>query len=151
MNKRSHLKQVNKEDNIAMQDYNEMRNEAADRVTRKWNNMTNWDQLRRDSRKRWNKLTDEDMAQVKDNVDQLKTIVQDRYGITTDQAKQEVERFLERYDSKVYEMAQSLPTGVREGMTRHPWASVATALGLGFLFGFLLKPTTRHDVTEIHS
>lgn len=134
-----------------MQDYNDKAKTTAARATKKWNNVTNWDQIRRDSRKRWNKLTDEDLAPVKENMDDLMNVVQDKYGMTTEQAKAEVERFLERYDSKVYEMAQGLPTGVREGMTRHPWAAVATALGLGFLFGFLLKPSSHNDMTDIPS
>jgi uncharacterized protein YjbJ (UPF0337 family) len=124
---------------------------ASETGTSRWSNVTNWDQVRRDSQRRWNKLTDEDLGKIKSNVNELKDIVQERYGMSKDQATQEVERFMSRYDHKVYEMAQSLPAGVRESMERHPWAAVATALGLGFIFGFALKPGSRRDRTHLPS
>lgn len=138
-----------------MESMNDMQNDmqkgmenVGERAGRRWENMTNWDQIRRDSQRRWNKLTDEDMAHVKNNVNELVGIVQDRYGLTKEQAAQEVDRFMARYDRKVYEMAQNLPPLVRDSMERHPWAAVATALGLGFIFGFVLKPGSHKDRTN---
>jgi len=123
-----------------MRDMQDVGSETADRL----NNAANWDQIRRDSKRRWNKLTDQDVAKIKNNVNELMDTLQERYGISREQAQQEVERFMGSYDRKVYEMAQGLPTGLRESMERHPWAAIATALGLGLLFGFMVKPSSRY-------
>lgn len=117
----------------------------------RWTNATNWDQIRRDSKQRWNKLTDDDLTHIKENVNELKGIVQEKYGLSKEQAQEEVDHFMTSYDRKVHEMAQGLPAGVRESMERHPWAAVATALGLGFIFGFALKPGSRRERTHLPS
>lgn len=98
------------------------------------------DQLRSDSKRQWNKLTDSDLDKVKGNAQELVSLVQQKYDYTKDQAQHEVTRFMNSHDGKVYQMARRLPGDVDDGVRRHPWAAVATAMGLGLAMGFLVKP-----------
>jgi len=99
-----------------------------------------WDQVRRDLRREWSRLTDEDLEQIKGNVERLAGLVQQKYSYTKDQAQMEVTRFMDSHDGKAYQIARRLPGNVNEGVRRHPWAAVATAMGLGLVLGFLAKP-----------
>ena len=74
-------------------------------------------------------------------MEQLVSLVQQKYDYTTEQAQQEVSRFMDSHDSKAYQMARRLPGNVDNGVRRHPWAAVATAMGLGMALAFLVKPS----------
>ena len=99
-----------------------------------------WDQFRSDSKREWSKLTDEDLDQIKGNMEQLVSLVQQKYDCTRDQAQQEVTRFMDSHDGKAYQIARRLPGDVDHRVRRHPWAAVATAIGLGIALGFLVRP-----------
>jgi uncharacterized protein YjbJ (UPF0337 family) len=100
-----------------------------------------WDEIRGDVQRRWTKLTQEDLDRIKGNAERLASSVQERYGYTRERADREVRRFLNRYDRTMYGVAQKLPGNAARKMIRYPWATIATALGLGFLLGFLAKPS----------
>lgn len=99
-----------------------------------------WDQFRSDSKREWSKLTDEDLDQIKGNMEQLISLVQQKYDYTSDQARQEVTRFMQSHNGTVYQIARRLPGDVDNEVRRHPWAALATAMGLGIALGFLVKP-----------
>jgi len=99
-----------------------------------------WKQIRSDSQREWNKLTDEDLDQVKGNVEDLVSLVQQKYDYTKDQARQEVTRFMDSHDGKAVQIARRLPSNMNTEVRLHPWAAVATAIGLGIVLGFLFKP-----------
>lgn len=100
-----------------------------------------WDQVRSDSKRQWSKLTDEDFDRIKGNVEELVNLVQRKYDYTSDQARQEVSRFMKSHNGKVYQMARRLPGDVDNEVRQHPWAALATAIGLGIVLGFLVKPS----------
>jgi uncharacterized protein YjbJ (UPF0337 family) len=52
-----------------------------------------WLQLRGTVKKQWGKLTDDDLDQVNGDMDKLAGILQERYGYSREQARQEVTRF----------------------------------------------------------
>jgi len=54
-----------------------------------------WNQLKGNVRKQWGKLTDDDVDQVQGDAEILAGRIQERYGRTKEQAKQEVDRWLE--------------------------------------------------------
>jgi ElaB/YqjD/DUF883 family membrane-anchored ribosome-binding protein len=100
-----------------------------------------WNRIRSDSKRQWNKLTDEDLDQIKDNMEDLVNLVQEKYEYTKDQAQQEVEHFMDTHDGKAVQIARRLPGDMDRGVKQHPWAAIATAIGLGLLLGFLFKPS----------
>jgi uncharacterized protein YjbJ (UPF0337 family) len=52
-----------------------------------------WLQLRGTVKKQWGKLTDDDLDKVNGDMDKLAGILQERYGYSREQARQEVSRF----------------------------------------------------------
>ena len=54
----------------------------------------NWKQLKEKIKERWGKLTDNDLDVVAGKRDQFVGKLQERYGITIEQAQNEIEAFL---------------------------------------------------------
>ena len=54
-----------------------------------------WNQLKGNVRKQWGKLTDDDLEQVKGDEEVLLGRIQERYGHTKDQARQDLNRWLD--------------------------------------------------------
>jgi uncharacterized protein YjbJ (UPF0337 family) len=50
----------------------------------------NWKQFQHHARRRWDKLTDDDIAHIKGHREALIACLQERYGYTHDRAQQEV-------------------------------------------------------------
>jgi len=105
-----------------------------DTFTRRWN------QIRRDTKRQWDRLTDEDLDQVKGNLEELVSLVQQKYDYTKDQAEQEVTRFMNDHDGKAVQIVRRLPSDMDQKVRLYPWAAVATAIGLGVVLGMLFKP-----------
>ncbi|MEX0618654.1 MAG: CsbD family protein [Pseudohongiellaceae bacterium] len=55
-----------------------------------------WKQLRGKAKERWGKLTDDELDQVDGSEDQLVGLLQEHYGYAREQAKNEVNRWVER-------------------------------------------------------
>lgn len=107
---------------------------TMDKLSNKWN------QVSADAQNHWSKLTEQDLAQVKGNVQEMVNLVQDRYGYTRQRAEQDVTQFLDKYDAKIYNVANSLPGDVPAKIMRRPWATLATALGIGLALGMAFRP-----------
>lgn len=58
-----------------------------------------WKQVRGKAKQWWGKLTDNDLDRVSGRLEELVGLVQERYGYTREQAQQEVERFLEQFNT----------------------------------------------------
>ncbi len=56
-----------------------------------------WTQLKGQVRKQWGKLTDDDMDQIQGDAEILQGRIQERYGRTKEQAKQEVDDWLQTH------------------------------------------------------
>ena len=54
-----------------------------------------WTQLKGQVRKQWGKLTDDDVDQIQGDAEILQGRIQERYGRTKEQAKQEVDNWLQ--------------------------------------------------------
>lgn len=51
----------------------------------------NWKQFSGKAKEKWGDLTDDDIARVNGNREQLEGVLQERYGYAKDRAKQEVD------------------------------------------------------------
>jgi uncharacterized protein YjbJ (UPF0337 family) len=56
-----------------------------------------WTQLKGTVRKQWGKLTDDDVDQIQGDAEILQGRIQERYGRTKEQAKQEVDNWLQSH------------------------------------------------------
>jgi uncharacterized protein YjbJ (UPF0337 family) len=54
-----------------------------------------WKQLKGNVRKQWGKLTDDDLEQIHGDAEILAGKIQERYGRAEDEARGEVQRFLD--------------------------------------------------------
>ena len=53
----------------------------------------NWKQFKGKAKKNWGKLTDDDLDVVEGNADILAGKIQERYGISRDEAKKQVDEY----------------------------------------------------------
>lgn len=60
-----------------------------------------WNQIKGEAKRQWGKLTDDELDQIEGNAQKLSGLVQERYGYAREQAEDEVNRFLRRWDSDV--------------------------------------------------
>ena len=53
-----------------------------------------WSQLKGDIKRKWGKITDDELNQIEGHKDKLIGKIQERYGHTKEKAKEEVDQFL---------------------------------------------------------
>jgi uncharacterized protein YjbJ (UPF0337 family) len=58
-----------------------------------------WKQVQGEIKKKWGKLTDDDLLVVEGQHDKLVGLVQERYGYVRERAEQEVNQFLKEYSA----------------------------------------------------
>ena len=87
---------------------------------------------------------------VEDGVSQLSEGVEKLTGdvmqTTIDAAatmKKDVGHGLSQYNAKAQKVADKVPGGFGKKVDRYTWVAISIALVVGFLLGFLLKPTRR--------
>jgi len=56
-----------------------------------------WHQIKGEAKSRWGQLTDDDLDRVAGDAEKLIGRVQERYGYQRDEAKREVDAFIERH------------------------------------------------------
>ena len=80
--------------------------------------------------------------------------VQERYGQVKEKAQEvgetltskrddaieQMDYRLNEYNSKIDEAADNLPGDLKQKIMRYPWVTLVSALGLGAIIGFWLKP-----------
>ena len=59
-----------------------------------------WKQMRGEVKQFWGKLTDDDLDQVDGTSDKLEGKLQERYGYSKEEAKNELDKFMKRVESK---------------------------------------------------
>jgi len=104
----------------------------------------NVDKLKAEAHARWDKLTDEDFDSIKDNVVELATRLQARYGITAEDARKQADEFIAEVGETAgdaYERAlvalDDAAHRVDRAVKENTWATVAGALLLGGVIGYL--------------
>jgi uncharacterized protein YjbJ (UPF0337 family) len=60
-----------------------------------------WKQMKGEIKRRWGKLTDDELDQVEGNFDKLAGRIQERYGYQKDQAEREINEFLTTYKEPI--------------------------------------------------
>lgn len=67
-----------------------------------------WTQLRDKAQKRWGRLTGEDLQQIKGQRMELEGKLRERYGLTLDEASDQVETFLDETEAQVDELQDTM-------------------------------------------
>lgn len=129
----------------------------------------NWDTLKGKILERWGQLTDDELAEVEGQLDQLVGLIQQKtgeartqikrvleelsrdYGGTIEQAKQAAREYADVANEAMHEMAGQVRDRAREGydqasemLRRRPAESVAVAFGTGILIGVILGMISRN-------
>ena len=60
-----------------------------------------WKQMQGDIKRRWGKLTNDELTQISGNFDKLVGKIQERYGYQRDQAEREINDFLDKHPEPV--------------------------------------------------
>ncbi|MBK9055444.1 MAG: CsbD family protein [Chloroflexi bacterium] len=61
-----------------------------------------WKQLKGEIRNQWGKLTDDEVDQVNGEFEKLVGRIQERYGRTREEARSEVEEYMQRHSMRTY-------------------------------------------------
>lgn len=59
-----------------------------------------WKQVSGRVKAAWGKLTDDDLQRIEGDHERLSGKIQERYGITRDEAQKQVDRFLDKFDTQ---------------------------------------------------
>jgi ElaB/YqjD/DUF883 family membrane-anchored ribosome-binding protein len=106
------------------------------------------DRLKSKARAKWQKLTDEDLDAIKDDVVELATRLQARYEITAEEAKKQAEEFVDAA-SDTYDVAigrlDATVRQVEQAVRRNAWESLGSALLLGIVIGFVIGHDQRRS------
>ena len=111
-----------------------------------------WKEMRGTLKSWWGKLTDDDFEWIGGQKDRLIGLIQEKYGYTRDQARDEIERHFSGYRHKAGELTKSVAEAVEATgsylhdkrfadiaadvaalVRRYPVQSLAVGLGLGYL------------------
>ncbi|MGB5086107.1 MAG: CsbD family protein [Methylocystis silviterrae] len=57
----------------------------------------NWKKFTGTVKEQWGKLTDDDIARINGNREQLEGMIQERYGVAKDKAKEQVDSWMSRH------------------------------------------------------
>ena len=60
-----------------------------------------WKQMQGEVKRRWSKLTDDELGQIEGNFDKFVGRIQERYGYQKEQAEREINEFLSGYKEPV--------------------------------------------------
>jgi uncharacterized protein YjbJ (UPF0337 family) len=59
-----------------------------------------WKQVMGRAKESWGKLTDDELMRVEGNAQRLSGLVQERYGVTREEAEDQVKRFVDRLSDR---------------------------------------------------
>lgn len=123
---------------------------------------SHWDDYRDKVKHQWNKLTDDDIRDIRGDRQRLMQALQDRYQITKDKVEKDVTEFfagsgtwLEQAKQRVLNIAEqgkqyvrdnSLPdmtNDLQQVIRRHPIRSALVSLGIGYVLAKLGSMTSR--------
>ena len=79
-----------------------------------------WNEIKGEARKSWGKLTDDKLEEVKGESERLAGLLQKQYGMSIEQARDEIDKMVERYD----DVAHRGDWNVMKGKIRETWGEL---------------------------
>lgn len=89
-----------------------------------------WKKARRTLKKQWDRLTDEDIYQLDNQIDSLVELLQKRYGNTWEDATQELGQYLTDYQSRTQTALTEQWNRLHHRSRSNNWLWVLLAVGL---------------------
>ena len=77
-----------------------------------------WNQIKGNVKEAFGKLTDDDMMKMEGSMDRAVGVLQQRYGYTKEQAQQEWDKFMSRYNRDAKSVAANTETYLRDASDR---------------------------------
>jgi ElaB/YqjD/DUF883 family membrane-anchored ribosome-binding protein len=87
--------------------------------------------------------TEDGTTQLSDTFNELKGDTLDKLFVVTKSFEQDIDQGLNKYNSKVQQLADQVPGGFSRKTARYPWVTISVFLASGLLLGLLLKPSQR--------
>lgn len=88
-----------------------------------------------------NTLVGDGVSQLKGEIDDFSGTVKANANEAVTSIKKEVNYGMKQYNSKAQEVADRLPFGVSQNVSKYPWVVISLGLLFGFMLGILLKPS----------
>lgn len=67
-----------------------------------------WKEIKGELRKAWGDLTDDEVEQTKGNMESISGLIQQKFGLTKDQAKERLEKVYSKFEDKTEEYKNNL-------------------------------------------
>ena len=97
----------------------------------KWKQVRkDWKRTRKELQKRWEKLTDDDVHQIDDQLDKMVDLLQKRYGHSWEDASAELEHYLGDYRTRTQEAISETLDRLNHKPRTAPWLWALALLGL---------------------
>ncbi|CAN5740084.1 hypothetical protein BH10CHL1_BH10CHL1_20040 [soil metagenome] len=97
----------------------------------KWKQVRkDWKRTRKELQKRWEKLTDDDVHQIDDQLDKMVDLLQKRYGHSWEDASAELEHYLGDYRTRTQEAISETLDRLNRKPRTAPWLWALVLLGL---------------------
>ena len=77
-----------------------------------------WSQLKGEAKKQWGELTNDDLERVEGQREKLEGRLQERYGYSRQQAKDEVDKFVSRMDNGMSDLRGTVENTVQEAQAK---------------------------------
>ena len=82
-------------------------------------------------------------SQVSDRFEKLSADARKGLNNAAATARRDVGQGLNQYNSSVQKLADKLPNGLNEKITKYPWVALSVAVVAGFVVASLLRPSRR--------
>ena len=77
-----------------------------------------WTQLKGEVKKQWGELTNDDLERIQGQREKLEGRLQERYGYSRQQARNEVDKFLSKADDELGSLRDNVEGGVQEAQAK---------------------------------
>lgn len=99
-------------------------------------------------KKAFTTLISDGASQFKDEYDQFTGTVQDTANDTISTIKKNVGYGVKQYNSKLQDVADKFAGGFGTNVRKYPWVVITLGLVIGFVLGFILKPSRQSLLSE---
>lgn len=92
-------------------------------------------------KKAFNSMVGDGVSQLRNEYDEFTGTVKENANSAAETIKNEVNQGMKQYNSKAQEVADRLPYGLSQNVSKYPWVVISLGLVFGFMLGIMLKPS----------
>lgn len=72
-----------------------------------------WKEIKGEVRRMWGKITDDELESAKGNTEAISGLIQQKYGLTKEEAKDKLNNVYDKFTSSVSDKAEDIKDGLR--------------------------------------